>query len=66
MKQKLAQDYPEVKKNGIPQMDFGLGRLQWDKASEIIRQDFEKTDYNQCGCHQRKWTDWPSGLTRRD
>ena len=51
MSHKLAQDYPEVKKIGMPLIGCGLDRLQWNKVSEIIKQVFEKTDYEIIVCY---------------
>lgn len=51
MKQKLAHDYPEVRKIGMPLIGCGLDRLQWEKVSEIIKLVFEKTDYEVVVCY---------------
>ena len=61
MSRKLAQDYPEVKKIGMPLIGCGLDRLQWDRVSEIIKMVFEKTNYEIIVCYlsQRESTPVP-------
>lgn len=51
MKQKLAHDYPQVRKIGMPLIGCGLDRLQWEKVSEIIKQVFDETDYEVIVCY---------------
>ena len=51
MKQKLACDFPEIRKIGMPLIGCGLDRLQWDKVSGIIKQVFEETDYEITVCY---------------
>ncbi|MBQ6344174.1 MAG: hypothetical protein IJI41_13705 [Anaerolineaceae bacterium] len=51
MKKKLVHDFPEVRKIGMPLIGCGLDKLQWNKVSEIIKQNFEKTDYEIIICY---------------
>ena len=50
-KRKLSHDFPEVKKIGMPLIGCGLDRLRWENVSVIIKQVFEKTDYEITVCY---------------